>query len=613
MNTHNLTIRIVADPNAGIIAPEDGYWLTIAQALPDEKITTGEAAAMIDALFDLSPCKDPIESGTEPAEEPPADMTEALDKIAETVEVDLTACERRLTGTYQTDLKIARSHPDIPYTLRLSVGEIIETVIVESQVAESLDVKGASSVVLTMPVQSGLRCTWQGTVIGKNGPIDPPVIKATGNTLFWAGTATGTIRAEYASIHDVVTVEIPGVPNYVGSDRGKPQESTALAFYHYQVFPCDITPPEEDSEATLAEVCGWDTDDPSTLSGVDAWDDTGEPRELPETQPEYGCIRWFNPQWFMNEPWTYEDYCCVYGSPPRGNCSQTTSRREGGKTLSEQTIAQMTAEWPGPIEFIPLGPITPEGCGTRYEETKIIQHSCCDEVEPMAWDSETSVDVLDPGTYGIVGVTGGAPPYHWSIRGSGFALSADGHLRDGVTDTPYTYVYALPTACGSAPITVDDGCSSVVSGVRSTEGQWLELEYFSQNYVWSGWSQISDNSGEVNMSWKSSSLITQHDVIRDGYAMMLQNFADEFFDRDIPDPSLDITVEFATLAAGNTMKTSCTPYDDFYQLDPIIGKFEVPISHGYFSNTSGTICGSGLPTYVARLLVAGVKIMRWVC
>ena len=480
MTTHSLTINIVADPNAGIIAPEDGYWLTIEQVLPDEKITAGEAARMIDALFDLSPCKDPIESGTEPAEEPPEDMAEALDKIAEKVEVDLTACERRLTGTYQTDLKIVRSHPDIPYTLRLSVGDILETVLVESQVAENLDVKAASSVTLTMPVMSGLACTWLGTVFGPNGPIDPPIIKAAGNTLFWAGVATGTIRAEYASIHDVVTVEIPGIPNYVGSERGEPQGSTALAFYHYQVFPCDITPPPDDSDATLAEVCGWYNGPQYGFPEEEA-----PPEPPPPPEIEYGCITnaSFPLLWEVDSPEFYEARCCVPGTPPHGNCRVWSSRLEGGKDLSEETRAQMTAEWPGPIEFIGLGPITPEGCGTKYEETKIVQHNCCDEVEPMAWDTETSGDVVAPGSRVLVGVTGGHAPYHWSVRGQGFSLDG-ATLRDGTTDTNYVWIYASDLACGYCPIEVNDGCSIVNDGIKSTDGEWVKTaEYYSPNGI----------------------------------------------------------------------------------------------------------------------------------
>lgn len=498
MSAHNLTIRIVADPTAGAIAPEDGYWLTIEQVLPDEKLTTGEAAAMIDALFDLSPCKDPVETGTEPVDEPPADMGEAIDKIAETVEVDMTACERRLTGTYQAELKIVRSHPDIHYTLRLSVGEILETVLVESTVAESLDVKAATSAVLTMPVLSGLRCAWQGTVIGPNGPIEPPTIKAAGNTLFWAGTATGTIRSEYASIHDLVTVEIPGVPNYVGSDRGEPQDSTALAFYHYQVFPADITPPPDDNEATLAEVCGW--------GGNTSWNDTEDDEPLPEPPPPpesvYGCIDYYPLAPFgspVTEPWFYEQTCCVPGL--HDGCRTRTSRIEGGKGLSDATVAQMTAEWPGPIEFIGLGPITPAGCGTRYTETKIVPHNCCDEVEPMVKDIANSVDVLTPNTSGIVGVIGGSGNYKWSVRGVDLWLDANHTLRDGETNTPLTYVYAGPNFCGYGPIHVDDGCSVVDVGVRSTVGKWVGGTYLNFDCPLSG-----DMS-----NWTHSSAYGDHD------------------------------------------------------------------------------------------------------
>lgn len=96
----------------------------------------------------------------------------------------------------------------------------------------------------------------------------------------------------------------------------------------------------------------------------------------------------------------------------------------------------------------------------------------------MAWDTETSVEVLAPGTSGIVGVTGGSGNYHWSVRGNGFALSADGRLRDGSTDTTYVYIYALSSACGYCSIEVTDGCSVLSGGVRSTDGSWSEVGRF---------------------------------------------------------------------------------------------------------------------------------------
>jgi len=597
MNTHNLTIRIVADPNAGAITPEDGYWLTIEQVLPDEKITTGEAAVMIDALFDLTPCKDPIESGTEPVEEPPADMTEALDKIAEKVEVDLSACERRLTGTYQTDLKIVRSHPDIPYTLRLSVGEILETVLIESTVAENLDVKAASSVTLTMPVQSGLACTWLGTVIGPKGPIDPPTIKAAGNTLFWAGVATGTIRAEYASIHDVVTVEIPGLPDSPGSDRGEPQDSTALAFYHYQVFPCDITPPPDDNEATLAEVCGW-----GGGTAFESEEDEPLPEPTPPPEPVYGCIDYYPLAPFgspVTEPWYYEQTCCVPGS--FDGCRVRTSRLEGGKDLSEQTRIEMTADWPGPIEFIGLGPITPEGCGTRYEETKIIQHNCCDEVEPMAWDAEVSVEVLAPGTSGIVGVTGGAPPYHWSVRGIGFSLYNG--LRDGITDTPYVRIYAGLLACGYATIEVSDGCSVVNDGVKATAGRWVVVgDYFYPSASYDHEANGFIAAGVNGYSYWNSG----HGYSKGKYWVGLYN--------GVPGNDGGETWGWGTWAPGGQW-ISCFNPAGTTMMDPYAGLFELPLIQGAggpLESPPGDICYPG-PWYRPQWLSSLLAVKEWIC
>ncbi len=464
MSTHNLTLRYLLSPQGTAIPPEDGWWLTIEQVKDDELLTAGEAAAAIDALFDLTPCKDPIETGEEEAEQPPTDMSAALDKIAEKVPVDLTACERRLTGTYQAQLRIVRSHPDLPYTLRFSVGKVIEAVVTEKTIIVNLDVKSVSSIILPSPVRSGLSCSWQGSVIGPNGSVTPPTIQAKGNTLFWAGICTGTIRAEYQTIEDLVTVEIPGVPNFAGSDRGEPQDATAIAFYHYQAYTADITPPNDDDEDDLAEVCGWG---PTVSYELPEGDD---PEPPPEPVIEYGCITngSFPLLWEVDSPEFYEARCCVPGTPPHGNCRVWSSQIEGGKELSEEIKIRMAADWPGPIEFIGLGPITPAGCGTRYEETVIRQKSCCDEVEPMVWDGDTSVEVLTPGTSGIVGVTGGSGNYHWSVRGTDFWLDAAHTQRDGVSDTPYVWIYAGPNSCGIGPIEVTDGCSVITSYVRST-------------------------------------------------------------------------------------------------------------------------------------------------
>jgi len=452
------------------LTPEDEYWLTIEQVVEDERATVGFVADTIDALFDTTLCVESQDEEPVVPDEPVTsdsfeDMDEVLDKIAEKTEVDMSACEMLRSGTYQTDLKIIRSHPDVPYTLRLSVGKIIKTVLSSEQVSVNQNVKNESFTVLPFPVQTGLRVSWLGQVIGKNGVITPPPIQALGNTLFWGVEVTGSLRAEFGTLYDIVTVEIPGVPNYVGSELGESQSANILAFYHYHVYRADINPPEVD-EGLLEEVCGY-----LTSTGVPP-DEDPEPEPPPEPVQQYGCIDYFPLPPFgspVTEPWFFSEKCCVDGQ--HDGCRVRSFRLEGGKKLSDEIINRMTLEWPGPIEFIGLGPITPEGCGTRYEETVIRQQNCCEDTTTIVWDSENSVEVLAPGTNGWVFVVGGTAPYHWSVQGIDFTF--DGHsLRNADTSVPFIKIYAGPLACGSAPIEVTDGCSIASGWIRATVGRW---------------------------------------------------------------------------------------------------------------------------------------------
>ena len=457
------------------LTPEDVYWLTIEQVVEDERATVGFVADTIDALFDTTLCVESQDEEPTVQEEPVTPdsfdvMDEVLDKIAEKTEVDMSACEMLRSGTYQTDLKIVRSHPEVPYILRLSVGKIIKTVLSSEQVSVNQNVKNESSVILPFPVQSGLRVSWLGQGIGNDGPTDPPAIQALGNTLFWGTESTGSLRAEFGTLYDIVTVEIPGIPNYPGSELGKSQSADVLAFYHYHVYRADINPPEVD-EGLLEEVCGY-----STSTGVPP-DEDPDPEPPPEPVIQYGCIDYFPLAPFgspVTEPWFFREKCCVDGQ--HDGCHVRTSRLEGGKKLSDEIINRMTLEWPGPIEFIGLGPITPAGCGTRYEETVIRPKNCCEDATPIVWDADNSVEILADNSSGMIFVTDGVAPYYWSIRGQGFTF--DGYnMRDAVTDVPYIRVYAGPLACGYAPIEVTDGCSVVNDGVRSTAGEWIQIRF----------------------------------------------------------------------------------------------------------------------------------------
>lgn len=110
-------------------------------------------------------------------------------------------------------------------------------------------------------------------------------------------------------------------------------------------------------------------------------------------------------------------------------------------------------------------------CGKIVQRYDLTGKNCCDEVEPLEFDTANSVSVLAPGTSGIVRFTGGKLPALVKLRGNGFTL--DGYsLRDAWVASRAFVVYAHDFACGFAPITLDDGCTTAKGGLRSTAGGW---------------------------------------------------------------------------------------------------------------------------------------------
>lgn len=90
----------------------------------------------------------------------------------------------------------------------------------------------------------------------------------------------------------------------------------------------------------------------------------------------------------------------------------------------------------------------------------------------MVWDADDSVAVMAPNSSGIVSIAGGRAPFEWTVVGSGFQFS-NGSKRITTTGKSI-YFAALPLACGTAEITVTDGCSAVVGVVLATIGAWID-------------------------------------------------------------------------------------------------------------------------------------------
>jgi hypothetical protein len=120
-------------------------------------------------------------------------------------------------------------------------------------------------------------------------------------------------------------------------------------------------------------------------------------------------------------------------------------------------------------------------CGKVIERVKMDPKNCCDEVEPIVFDWDSSVEVLEPGTSGFVSFTGGKLPALVKIRGNGFSF--DGYsARQAWTYSRTFRVYAHEMACGFASITIDDGCTVEQGGVRASLGEWYRYVYKQGGY-----------------------------------------------------------------------------------------------------------------------------------
>jgi len=96
---------------------------------------------------------------------------------------------------------------------------------------------------------------------------------------------------------------------------------------------------------------------------------------------------------------------------------------------------------------------------------KCSQSSCCDAVDDMTWDPNTSASTVNRNGSATVAVQDGKGTYEWSISGT------DVTLADETTTGTSNSIIAGSSACGTATITVTDACETQVVGeVRVIEG-----------------------------------------------------------------------------------------------------------------------------------------------
>jgi len=494
----NSSLLITLVPESSFTSSGDRYWLKIvqpsAEEKADDKVTAEEVASLTDKLYDIDPCL--------PPDEQIAELTEVTEEklnqtAADVFGNDLESCRAALSGDYTEHIKIIRSHPDEtppePYKLELSVGRVTSTSIVREKVTALLAINGQSSIDLEYPVvvnkntpvaQQGVSFSWVGDIIGSDGLINPPVIERSGNTLYWAGEATGQIKAVYPTIYDSVTVEVPGTATAV-EGVGNAQNVKVLAYWHLMVFPGEISAPVTDStvsKGAMVQLCGQMTTSPYYTPPTDGGGGGGlsgggsDPEDPPPTdegeESQYGCQT--DDHFPYDDPNYYERVCCDDMPGGINTCPESRVRRPGGVGMSQADIDKYTSE-DGKTDFVPCSPDKEEGCGSIIMRMWVPRRNCCEDVVPLEWDHENSVEVISPSSHGTVYILNGKRPVTWKVRGRGFYTNPSLTQREATTIRGQIVIYTSSAACGSCQIDVDDGCSVVVEQIRSSQGQWISI------------------------------------------------------------------------------------------------------------------------------------------
>lgn len=492
--------RITFTYSAG--STTDPWWVRLEQEdLPDDTATLDDAADLLDTLYNLDACAD------EQSEEATDPSTEAVEQTVD-ITVDRMACRFDADGNVDVEIRVIRSRQDAPYKLSLSGGTLLTTETITEPYSQTILVESAASITLDYPVVDSFSGAWTGTVYSEQGRISPPSINRTGNTLDFGGVdvATGSITVSYLTEYDRCTLTILGVDGEAGA-------CTARVFFHGLVDELELEIPEASeplasctSRWTVAPIdydiecvqivtvstrCQCTDDEVATRTYeeiVDCPDSvvrcqgaTTECRHVvgSVTVPEYvecaddnevtgrpGMIHSLSTRDY------YEEHCCAPPSFPLPDCPEKKISHKGGMKLSGGARQYYNIYGPK----LRITPVSPAGgiCGDWTIRQEVRSSNCCDGVEPLAWDATISPDVMSPNSAVNIGVTGGGRyPHVWTVVGQGMQFS-NGSTRITTTGG-VARLSALPTACGTASVTVTDGCSTVTAHIRMTVGQWVQI------------------------------------------------------------------------------------------------------------------------------------------
>ena len=621
MTTATLTINYSL-PAGSVI--DDPLWLRLQQdGIAADVATVADAAAVLDALYDIEPCVEAEETESLSVIDNP--LTTA-DLTAAAAVIDYSLCDQDPDGSVNVTIRIIRSDLSWPYVLRISGGRVVAAEFGEAETPaevrelyqQNVLVESASSIVLDYPVISGFTAAWLGAVISETGRVDAPTINRTGSTLHWSGNVTGIIAVSFQTVYEVATIRVDGVD-------GEHGECLVRCFYHGLVEELEpILPEPSEMDRSLCPKVIWKGDDQEDevecyqdiyvhvvceCSGREVdlysyeqvvpcpeWAPTRCPNNLTrcghalgvETAYEYVSCEDDSDRpgmpgqvYALSTKEFYEATCCETPKVTLPQCPEKKISYRGGEPIA--LGASYYRQTYGPrTRIVPVSP--PGGiCGEHIIRQVIGETNCCDGVPVLVWDTETSPDVIAPNSAIIIGVIGGKFPLTWTVSGFGFQFTSSGLTAITSNSTKVT-LSALPTACGTATVVVTDGCTTVSADIRCTAGRWVMIEtYFDPIGAYDPfnkgmWDCLANSHSDTDVPFGQ---------IKGRYKLM---------------PDL---MRYTTQAYGHVCSSvNETP---IYHVDPIVNLFTYVV----FRRAAGPV---GIPPYYWMVGAQyGAWIEEWIC
>lgn len=505
MSKHSLTITYALPAAAAVT---DGYWLRLEQEdVAEDVATVGDAATVIDSLFQLDACNpesvsvvtelgqsNPLQALYPTSEEAAAALVTAA------AEIDLAICDQESDGSVTVRIRVIRSHPAEPYRLRISGGTEVEAIQTVTEISRTVTVQDATSHTLDYPVIAGFSGRWMGNVIARADQI--PAISRIGNTLHWTDPATGTISCSYLTQYDLVTVRVAGVDGHQGA-------AMVRCFYHGLVEELEPELPEPaEEDASLCAPGNFRIDLPedrvtcyktivtTKRCGCSKKEIASTTHDQVVPCPEWGpvrcpgtatdCMHQLGTEAVteyvectddgdstLARSATYQELCCN-ASPPTNlpDCRVETRTWKGGVPIVNG-VDYYRQIYGRAVRIVP---VAPNGgiCGEWTIKQEVRITDCCDLVDPPVWDNGASVSVMANNEDGTVFFIGGLAPYRVRLTGVGFWLNPARTVRDQLYASPVVVIYTS-IACGSCKVDLEDACGIAAVGyVRATTGRWVD-------------------------------------------------------------------------------------------------------------------------------------------